>query len=148
MIEKIIKIKGVGKFTDYTNKATPSWDGSLKPLTLIYGENGIGKTTFTSILKSLKDDDTLVYQIRSFDREESPEILIKLQNEQPIKYKNGEWDKNINDIEIFDTHFVNENIFTGFEISPQHRKNLYNVVIGDVGVRLKLEFSILFSQHL
>lgn len=138
MIEKVIKIKGVGKFKDFTNTGTPTWNGSLKPLTLIYGENGIGKTTFTSILKSLKEDDTLVYQIRSFEREESPEINL-LFDRQSIKYKNGEWDRNIADIEIFDTHFVNENIFTGFEILPQHRKNLYDVVIGDVGVRLKQE---------
>lgn len=55
MIDKIIKIKGVGIFRDYTN-GTSTWDGSLKPLTLIYGENRIGKSTFTSILKSLKED--------------------------------------------------------------------------------------------
>jgi wobble nucleotide-excising tRNase len=146
MIEKIIKIKGVGKFTDYSNRTTPTWDGSLKPLTLIYGENGIGKTTFTSILKSLKEDDTLVFQIRSFEREESPELLIKFKNEPPIKYKNGKWDKNIDDIEIFDTHFVNDNVFTGFEILPQHRKNLYDVVIGNTGVRLKKEIAELKNK--
>ncbi len=142
MIKKIIKIKGVGKFFDFAMKASPKWNGEFKPITLIYGENGIGKTTFTSILKSLKNNDTLVYQLRSFGRDDSPEISIKLDNERlPIKYKDGEWDKNIENIEIFDTHFINENIFTGFEILPQHRKNLFEIVIGDEGVKLKYQIA-------
>lgn len=142
MLRKVIHIKNVGKFTDFSVNGSDSWNGEFKPITLIYGENGIGKTTFTTILKSLRENDSLLYQLRSFGTENSPEISIKFDNEEkPIKYSNAEWDKNILDIEIFDTHFVNDNVFTGFEIQPQHKKNLFEIIIGQEGIRLKKEIS-------
>jgi len=147
MINRIIKIKGVGKFFDFSLKASSLWNGEFRPITLIYGENGIGKSTLTSIFRSLKNDDSLVYQLRSFGTNDSPEVTLKFDDEtENIEYKNGEWDKNKNNIEIFDTHFINTNIFTGFEILPQHRKNLFEIVIGDEGVRLKYQISNLKIQ--
>ncbi len=142
MIKRIIKIKGVGKFFDFSLKASSLWNGEFKPITLIYGENGIGKTTLTSIIRSLKNDDSLLYQLRSFGSNDSPEVILNFDDEvKNIEYKNGEWDKNKKNIEIFDTHFINTNIFTGFEILPQHRKNLFEIVIGDEGVSLKYQIS-------
>lgn len=142
MLKKIIHIKNVGKFTDFSVNSNHDWNGEFKPITLIYGENGIGKTTFTTILKSLKDNDSLLYQLRTFGYENSPEVSIKFDDEEkPIKYSNAEWDKNLSNIEIFDTHFVNENVFTGFEIQPQHKKNLFEIIIGQEGIRLKKEIS-------
>ena len=147
MINRIIKIKGVGKFFDFSLKASSLWNGEFRPITLIYGENGIGKSTLTSILRSLKNDDSLVYQLRSFGINDSPEVILKFDDEaKNIEYKNGEWDKNKKNIEIFDTHFINTNIFTGFEILPQHRKNLFEIVIGDEGVSLKYQISNLKNQ--
>ncbi len=61
MINKVIQIKNVGKFTDYSVNTTPTWNGEFKSITLVYGQNGIGKTTFTTILKSLKENDALLY---------------------------------------------------------------------------------------
>jgi len=142
VLKKVIHIKNVGKFTDFSVNPNHDWNGEFKPITLIYGENGIGKTTFTTILKSLKENDSLLYQLRTFGNENSPEVLIKFDNEEkPIKYSNAEWDKNISNIEIFDTHFVNDNVFTGFEIQAQHKKNLFEIIIGQEGIRLKKEIS-------
>lgn len=78
MINKVIHIKNVGKFTDYSvsQNTNMEWNGEFKPITLIYGENGIGKTTFVSILKSLKNNDALLYQLRTFGTENSPAILF------------------------------------------------------------------------
>nr|NQU91617.1 AAA family ATPase [Bacteroidota bacterium] len=140
MLRKVIHIKGVGKFTDYSVKSTPEWNGEFKPITLIYGENGSGKTTFTSILKSLKENDALLYQLRTFGTESSPKVSIKFDSEEkPIQYSNAEWDKNLPNIEISDIHFINENVYTGFEILPQHKKNLFEIIIGGEGIRLKKE---------
>jgi len=142
VINKVIHIKNVGRFTDYSVKPTSKWNGEFKQITLIYGENGIGKTTFVSILKSLKDNDALLYQLRTFGTESSPEVSIKFDSEEkPIKYSNAEWDKSIPNIEIFDIHFINENVFTGFEILPQHKKNLFEIIIGQEGIQLKNKIS-------
>ncbi|MDI3521518.1 MAG: hypothetical protein PWR04_1506 [Anaerophaga sp.] len=142
MINKVIHIKNVGKFTDYTVNTNPTWNGEFKPITLIYGQNGIGKTTFTSILKSLKNNDALLYQLRTFGTNNSPEVSMKISNHSaPISYTNAEWDENIPEIEIFDIHFINDNVYTGFEILPQHKKNLFEIIIGQEGIRLKKEIS-------
>jgi len=142
MINKVIHIKNVGKFTDYSVNTTPTWNGEFKSITLIYGQNGIGKTTFTSILKSLKENDALLYQLRTFGTINSPEVSIKMSNHSaPITYANAEWDENFPEIEIFDIHFINDNVYTGFEILPQHKKNLFEIIIGQEGIRLKKEIS-------
>jgi wobble nucleotide-excising tRNase len=141
MIKKILKIKGVGKFTDFVQKNTSSWDGELKKITLIYGENGSGKTTLTSILRSLKNNDSLILKRKSFAGKE-PEVkilidgLINGQTNQ-YGYSQNKWDKHYPDIDIFDIYFVNENIYTGLEVHPEHKKNLFSVVIGETGVKLK-----------
>lgn len=142
MINKVIHIKNVGKFTDCSVNTTPTWNGEFKPITLIYGQNGIGKTTFTTILKSLKGNDALLYQLRTFGTQNSPEVSIKFDDHpSPIKYSNVEWDANFPTIEIFDIHFINDNVYTGFEILPQHKKNLFEIIIGQEGIRLKKEIS-------
>jgi wobble nucleotide-excising tRNase len=142
MINKVIHIKNVGKFTDYSVNTTPTWNGEFKSITLIYGQNGIGKTTFTSILKSLKENDALLYQLRTFGTINSPEVSIKMSNHSaPITYANAEWDEKFPEIEIFDIHFINDNVYTGFEILPQHKKNLFEIIIGQEGIRLKKEIS-------
>ncbi|MBU0488810.1 MAG: hypothetical protein KKD31_12755, partial [Bacteroidetes bacterium] len=142
MINKVIHIKNVGKFTDYSVNTTPTWNGEFRPITLVYGQNGIGKTTFTSILKSLKENDALLYQLRTFGTLNSPEVSIKFDDHPaPIKYSNAEWDTNFPIIEIFDIHFINDNVYTGFEILPQHKKNLFEIIIGQEGIRLKKEIS-------
>ena len=142
MISKVIHIKNVGKFTDYSVNTTPTWNGEFRHITLVYGQNGIGKTTFTSILKSLKENDALLYQLRTFGTLNSPEVSIKFDDHPtPIKYSNAEWDTNFPIIEIFDIHFINDNVYTGFEILPQHKKNLFEIIIGQEGIRSKKEIS-------
>ncbi len=49
MIHKIERITSIGKFRNY--QATG--DVAFKKLTLLYGDNGGGKTTLTAILRSL-----------------------------------------------------------------------------------------------
>ncbi len=49
MIEKIVKLRGIGLL----HEPLPSGAIQLKPLTLIYAENGRGKSTFATICHSL-----------------------------------------------------------------------------------------------
>jgi len=43
----------------------------------------------------------------------------------------------MNNVEIFDVHFINENIYSGFDFSDEHRKQLHQFVIGAQGVAIK-----------
>ena len=50
MIEKFISIKNIGRFRD----CSPRGDVTFRKLTLLFAENGRGKTTLCAILRSLQ----------------------------------------------------------------------------------------------
>ncbi len=141
MIEKFVKIEGIGKFNNFNAKGNIAF----KKVTIIYGENGIGKTTLASILKSLKTNDSLIQQ-KSFGFAQNQSVKI-LNNGNTITYsETGKWTNNVSDIEIFDIHFINENIFTGAKIDNEHQKNVFNFVIGNEGVELNEEIENIKSE--
>ena len=53
MLRKIISIKNVGRFLNYS----ASGDIELKRYNLIFAENGRGKTTLCAVLRSLQSGD-------------------------------------------------------------------------------------------
>ncbi len=127
MISKIIKIKGVGKFLN-TN---PSSNANFRQSNIIYALNGSGKTTLTSIFRSLSQNDEKVIENRkSFDYKEEQDIQILIDN-KPFRYtKGGKWtNSGYPDIEVFDIFFVNDNVFSGFEVLPDNRKNLHKFLL-------------------
>ena len=53
-IKKIVHIKGIGKYVDYTaSKQDYGWDGNMSKFNLLYADNASGKTTLTQIIKSI-----------------------------------------------------------------------------------------------
>jgi wobble nucleotide-excising tRNase len=137
MIKKILKIKGIGRFDDYNinSYSSPIWNKEFKPLTLIYASNGSGKTTLATIFSSLKGNDELLLKKKAFNFQGSSEIEIYF-GDKKNEYKNDKWNSHCDAIEVFDTHFINDNIYTG-EILTEHRKNLFEIVIGAGGIELK-----------
>ncbi len=107
----------------------------------MYGENGSGKTTLALILRSLKNNPPLLTKIRSFDRTvpQTIEVLTDIATNPKITFSNNVWDSSYPNLEIFDIHFINENIYTGLEIQNTHKKNLFEIIFGQQGVQLKTE---------
>ncbi len=138
MINKFIKIQGVGKFKNFI--ATE--DISFVRNNIIYAENGYGKTTLTSILNSYAQNKPELITKRKTIGIKNQEIELLINNKK-YRFFNGNWSDNVidDDIEIFDTFFVNNNIFSGFEFSLEHRKNLYNFIFGKESIKLNNEIS-------
>ena len=132
MIEKIISIKNVGKFVD----CKAAGDVTFQRLTVLYGENGRGKTTFCDILRSLSTGigDRIVGRT-TLGVTEAPSVKV-LTSDGPLKFSNGNWDQDFPTIAIFDSTFVHENVYAGDVIDHDHKKNLYRVIVGEEGVRL------------
>ena len=147
MITAFQKIKGVGRYSNYLATDVPIEQQvkGFQQFNLIYGENGTGKTTFTHILRSLKGDDAFLLKKKTFGYTDSPEVVLKAERltETSLTYQNFQWQEHDPNIEIFDIHFINNNVYTGLEIQNDHKKKLFEIILGDNGVQLKKEIQII-----
>jgi wobble nucleotide-excising tRNase len=143
MIKKFIKINGTGKFLNYNPTIVPRnyQTTDFEKVNLIYGENGSGKTTLSVILSSLKGNNNLLLMKRAFNRTipQNIEVLTDATTNPRLTFANNAWNFHYNNIEIFDIHFINENIYTGSAIETSHKKNLFEVIFGQQGITLKTD---------
>lgn len=137
MLNKIEKLISIGKFRNY-NTAGPL---NFNRLTTIFGDNGGGKTTLTAILRSLTNNDPNIITSRISTNHTSPQAAqITYQTGSGLSYHTfgtGGWTTALPDIEIFDVHFVNDNVYSGFEFNEDHKKQLHKFVIGVQGVAVQ-----------
>lgn len=136
MINKVEKLVSIGKFRDY--QATGQVN--FKKLTLIYGDNGNGKTTLTSIFRSLATNNPEIIRSRISTNHTAVQFAQITQVGTPNifhTFGGAGWTAQFPEIEIFDIHFVNENIYSGFDFSDEHRKQLHQFVIGAQGVAIQ-----------
>ena len=137
MINKIKVIKNVGVFKNFSSPERKR-DLDFLKLNLIYAENGLGKTTISAILRSLTtDNNEYILDRKTIGHEENPFVVIQYDNNNYIFEKeNWKTSPKKPEIEIFDETFVNDNVYAGDFITPEHRKNLLEFAIGEEGVRL------------
>ncbi len=129
MIKKIISIKSVGLFNNFQAV-------ELKKFNIIYGENGRGKSTLSIILRSLcSGDPRLILERKTLDSSSQPEIRLLLEPSIHTTFKDGKWDRTCSDVEIFDSYFISNNVYSGDAIDIEHRRNLHQFVIGQDGVK-------------
>lgn len=133
MIHKIEELKSIGKFRNYQAIGQVN----LQKLNLIYGDNGSGKTTLTSVFRSLATDTPeIIRKRKSTNSTEQQTAKISQNGSTRVEYSfdSSGWSAPLSEIEIFDIHFVNENIYSGFDFSDEHKKQLHKFVIGAQGV--------------
>lgn len=140
MIHKIERLASIGKFRNY--QATG--DVAFRKLTLIYGDNGSGKTTLTAILRSLTLNNTEFVRRRKSTNHATIQQAAQIISRQAgavntfhtFNHSTG-WGTAYPHLEIFDVHFVNENIYSGFDFNDEHKKRLHQFVIGAQGVAIQ-----------
>lgn len=134
MIKKIIKIKGVGRFKAFDSRND---DYAFDKTTIIFGYNTYGKSTLTSIFRSLKDGNkNYIYGRKTLGFNDNQEIEILDENHKSYSL-NSNW-KNEN-IEIFDNDFISKNVFYGDYIDKEQQSSLYGILVGDEVYKLKQE---------
>ena len=132
VIEKIIEIKNVGKFRDYSF----SGSGKFEKATLMYSENGRGKTTLSAIFRSLRNNDSnLILGRKTLGVLGNPKVSVLIDGGK-YEFNNSAWNRTFESIEIFDETFIDENVFSGCYIETNHKRNLCSFVIGEEGVGL------------
>lgn len=134
MIEKIQLLRNVGQF-DSVNAA----QFDLLKLTLIYAENGRGKTTLAAVLRSARTGDpSTILERHRLGALHPPHILLRDRTGM-IAFQDGTWSRTLPDIVVFDDQFVSENVCSGMELETEHRQNLHELILGAQGVTLNAE---------
>lgn len=135
MLEKIVEIRSIGRFRNYVANG----DVSFRRLTLVYAENGRGKTTLCAILRSLQTGQSEFVAERKTLGATDPAFVHLRINNANFQFTNGAWMGIYPDVLIFDPVFVNDNVYSGDYVEHEHKKNLYRVIVGAEGVRLARE---------
>ncbi len=135
MIEKVVFIKNIGRFIN----CNAYGDIHFRKCNLVFAENGRGKTSFCSILRSLSTGESSFIQgRRTLGTEELPEVHLRLDGQNFI-FRNNEWNNTVPHIMIFDDSFINQNVYSGENVDVDHRQNLYDIIIGERGKELASE---------
>ena len=130
MLRKFVTIKNVGKFRN----CYAVGDIDLRRLSLVFGENGRGKTTLGAVLRSLQSGDANpVLERRTLDSPNPPVIEV-LTDGGKLIFKDGAWSTTYPNLAIFDSHYVSQNVYSGDYIEHDHKKNLARIVVGEEGV--------------
>ena len=134
MIESIKCIKNLGPFKSVR-------DVKLAQTTLIFAENGRGKTMLSEMFRSLATDkpDLVAGRARVGDDGGEPLIVLgQTGDSKVLRWEEGVWHDDKLKIAVFNDGFVDANVCSGLEVDPSHLQGLHSVAVGEEGVRKAL----------
>ncbi len=133
MIRKIIKIQNVGLLQD----ACAGSAVDLERVTAIYADNGRGKSTLAAIMRACHLADVgRVNARRTIDSPNPPVVDLLLASGAHVEFKGNAWAGTAPTIAVFDSEFVEQNVYSGFEVRPEQRQSLLEFALGDQTVQL------------
>ena len=119
LIHKIVKVENVGRFV----KLAAAGDVTFRKLTLLYGENGHGKTTVAGLLRSLTTGDSAYLAERAtLGAAGAQAVEVLLDRGVVARFSAGKWNQTVAGIEIFDGTFVRENVYAGDSVDPEQER--------------------------
>lgn len=132
-LQKIIDIQKVGRFEKLDTKALKT---NFSKVVLVFGENGWGKSTLADILRSLSTSKPEIIKGRETLSAVGQQKIILLFDGQQSAFDGTQWSGQRPKISVFDQSFINENVFSGDNVSHDHLKKQYGLVVGERGVQL------------
>ncbi|MDI6783487.1 MAG: AAA family ATPase [bacterium] len=144
MIKQIKLIRNIGQF----DSVQVSSAICLRRLTLVYAENARGKTTLCAIFRSLSSNEALpISERRRIGAQYYPDVVLKFENNNnDTVFQNGSWNLAYPNILVFDDLFVDQNVYSGLEVGPNHKQNLHELIIGIQGVSLARSMDLLAND--
>jgi wobble nucleotide-excising tRNase len=144
VIDCIQLLRNIGKF-DSVNA------GARLPfarLTLLYAENGRGKTTLAAMFRSLQSGAAeLIEERHRLSAAQRPHVVVSdSRGGAPHVFQNGAWSTTLPDTVVFDDTFVAENVCSGIEVETAHRQNLHELILGAQGVLLNTAVQTLVAN--
>ena len=106
VVNRINLLRNIGQF----DSVSPPPAAALAPLTLIYAENGRGKTTVSNIFRSLATNNPqLILDRHRLGAENTPHVVLVVDG-QNIVFENGVWTRDVPAVSVFDDDFVSKNV--------------------------------------
>ncbi|MHA7303522.1 AAA family ATPase [Pseudarthrobacter sp. MDT1-22] len=126
----MVKIKGIGLLHD--SGPSPKFEAT----SLVYAENGRGKSTFCSLLNSLQTGSLEeVERRRTVDQQVDPSAkLVFSSGPSTSALIAGSWDKLRPEIRVFDAAFIRDSVYSGAAVEASQRRNLLRFALGNAAV--------------
>lgn len=144
MIRRIQLLRNVGQFDSVDAGANIA----LAPLTVIYSDNGRGKTTLAAILRSLATGDPLpIAERRRLTAEHPPHVVVDCRGgPPPATFENGAWNRTLPNLVVFDDIFIDQNVHSGLAVETHHRQNLHELILGSQAVGMSRQLQDLVAK--
>lgn len=144
MITRLQLLRNIGQF-DSVNAAA---NIPLARLTVVYSENGRGKTTLAAVLRSLATGDSFpIAERRRLAAQNPPHAILECTGgPPPAVFQNNAWNRTLPDLVVFDDIFVDENVHSGLAVDAHHRQKLHELILGAQAVGLSQRLQNLVAQ--
>jgi len=142
VIKKILKIQNIGLFQNVTEPL------ELGKVTGIYAENGKGKSTLAAILRSSVTTEASILASRhTIDAQDKPQYVDILWGAgRRRKFESGAWTESSPVVSIFDSIFIEQNVYSGFAIRADQRQSLLDFALGEEAVTAKRKIDQLTEE--
>lgn len=135
MLERIADIQGIGLL--YQANGKPH---TCQKATLIYADNGRGKSTLARILRSVSmGDASVIANCKTVDGTLPPKVLLQFGSGHKVSFENGAWSEQRPEVLVFDADFIERNVHSGGTVNTGHRKNLLEFALGESAVAARME---------
>ena len=135
MIKGLRLLRNIGPF----HSVDTGKNIDLGKLTLCYADNGRGKTTLASVLRSLTEGNPVpIVERKRLHSQDDPHVVIELDNSSSkLVFKDKEWSSSLGSVVVFDDTFVEQNVYSGLTVSPLQRQHLHDLILGPQAVKLQ-----------
>lgn len=132
MLLRLDTVEEIGRFSKLRHKAP-----QFPKLTLIYARNGYGKSTISSILRSIAEDEPQYIAARKrLGASNSSTVRVEWKGRGTVSFADGKWNSCPGGLHIFDQEYVQKNVHLGDSVTIEHKRSLFRLVLGSGGVEL------------
>ncbi|WP_144157947.1 AAA family ATPase [Paraburkholderia sp. BCC1885] len=139
MLEKIIRIDNVGVFKTGVPSAV-----SLKKVTVIYADNGRGKSTLSALLRACGAADAQAIQKRKTigaTGDQAVKLLVRTSvGGSTVSFNGNTWSSAVANVHVFNQEFVERNVYAGTDVTPDQRASMLELALGADSVAQREEF--------
>jgi len=134
MLERIEEIQGIGLLHDANGKPF-KWQKA----TVLYADNGRGKSTLATILRSVSSNDSApILERKTIDGTLPPKATLQFGSGHKVTFNETMWSESRPEFLVFDADFVERNVHSGGVVNTAHRKNLLQFALGEMAVAARL----------